>query len=227
MESIKDNLTEVLKRIREYEIKYQRHPNSVALLAATKQQPLEKMQAAVEAGQHIFGENYLQEAIPKMEALHNKKLEWHYIGPLQSNKAKKIAENFSWIESVDSMKNATRLNESRPAHLPPLNICIEVNISGEETKSGVHAESVLPLAEFCISLDRLRLRGLMAIPAPQKSLQAQRAEFQKLKILFDQLNKKDFALDTLSMGMSHDFEAAIAEGSTLVRIGTAIFGERV
>ncbi len=224
--NIQENLSALKARIHNYELRYGRNSNSVFLLAVSKGQPLEKMTQAIAAGQFAFGENYLQEALPKITALADKNIEWHFIGPIQSNKTKKMAEHFSWVHSVSDINIAKRLNAQRPAHLPPLNICLQVNISQETTKSGIAANDVLALATECTLLPNLKLRGLMAIPAPKSELYEQRAEFHKLYIIYQYLCNKGLTLDTLSMGMSHDLEAAIAEGATLVRIGTAIFGVR-
>jgi PLP dependent protein len=227
MMTIEENITEIKKSIAVLEQKYGRENGSVRLLPASKSQSLEKMAEAIRAGLRCFGENYLQEALVKMNAFGAAdELEWHFIGPIQRNKTRKIAENFVWVHSVADMTIATRLNDQRPSHLPPLNICIEVNVSDEESKSGMTIDAVKPLASHCLTLPHLRLRGLMTIPAPKKNLDEQRKEFHKLLIVFQQLLKQGFKLDTLSMGMSDDFEAAIAEGSTLIRIGTAIFGQR-
>lgn len=220
------NLTNLNQRIREYEALYSRPPHSVMLLAASKGQSLEKMQSAIEVGQHMFGENYIQEALPKMSALSHYPLEWHFIGAIQRNKTKKIAEYFDWVQSVSNKDIAERLNAERPSHLPPLNICLEVNVSHESSKSGMLSSELIPLAEYCQKLPRLRLRGLMAIPAFKNSFEEQCAELKKLKLLFDDLKKNNFNIDTLSMGMSNDMQAAIAEGTTMVRIGTALFGPR-
>jgi pyridoxal phosphate enzyme (YggS family) len=226
---IATHLNLLQQRIREYESKYHRDPNSVSLIAASKGQSAEKILEAYQAGQTRFGENYLQEALDKMhqlEAIGTALIEWHFIGPLQSNKTRKIAEHFSWVHSVDSMKNAQRLNDQRPLHLPPLNICIEVNISHEDSKSGVSIDELESLARFCSSQPRLKLRGLMAIPEPEENLERQRNAFRQLFTLYLSLRQLGLELDTLSMGMSEDYEAAIAEGSTMVRIGTALFGAR-
>jgi hypothetical protein len=182
--------------------------------------------AAYSAGQSSFGENYLQEALLKMDKLPSD-IEWHFIGAIQRNKTKKIAEHFDWVQSVDSTIIAQRLNDQRPLHLSPLNICIEVNVNHENTKIGVLSENVFSLATYCMNLPRLRLRGLMTIPFPQLHFSQQRQSFQQLHILYQSLLQKGLPLDTLSMGMSDDFEAAIAYGSTMVRIGTALFGERI
>jgi pyridoxal phosphate enzyme (YggS family) len=223
---IKDNLIEVKNRIHRYEMLYDREPDSVCLLAVSKNQSIAKIEQAVQAGQHRFGENYVQEALPKITALAHKNLEWHFIGPIQSNKTRKIAENFHWVHSVSEIKIAERLNAQRPANLPPLHICLAVNISHEPTKTGVDANQLLELARACQELPHLQLRGLMTIPAPEKDFLKQRAEFKQLHELWGKLNTEGLALDTLSMGMSDDMEAAIAEGATIIRIGTAIFGSR-
>ncbi len=223
---VHQNFITIHRKMREYEDTYSRSTGSVRLLGASKDQPMERVKAAISAGQHIFGENYLQEALPKIAYFADEKLEWHFIGSIQSNKTKKIAENFDWVQTVNSEQIAKRLNDQRPADLPPLNICIEVNISQEPSKSGIAATDLLPLVELCSKLPRLKLRGLMAVPMHKDSFNEQRAEFHKLRVLFDELNEKGFNLDTLSMGMSDDMEAAIAEGSTMIRIGTAFFGHR-
>ena len=195
------------------------------LLAVSKNQAVEKILSAVEAGQFCFGENYLQEALSKIPLL-PKSIEWHFIGPIQSNKTRKIAEHFAWVQSVDNIDIAKRLNDQRPANLPPLNICIQVNISKETSKSGVAENKVRTLIEDCSSLSRLTLRGLMAIPAFHAHFVDQRKTFHLLFSLWSSLCQQGLMLDTLSMGMSADVEAAIAEGSTLVRLGTALFGAR-
>jgi PLP dependent protein len=198
----------------------------VSLLAVSKTFPAEAVREAYHAGQTAFGENYVQEAMEKIEALRDLPLEWHFIGPLQSNKTRTIAENFAWVHSVDRLKIAERLSAQRPAQLPPLNVCLQVNVSGEETKSGIAPTEAGHLAQAVAQLPRLKLRGLMAIPAPLDDEAAQRIPFAKMKMLFEQLNAQGLVLDTLSMGMSHDYAAAILEGATIVRVGTAIFGNR-
>lgn len=218
-----NTLSSIKNQILEFEKKYSRPAHSVALLAVSKKQSVEKIRAAYDAGQRMFGENYLQEALEKMTALADLDIEWHFIGPMQSNKTRKIAEHFHWVQSVDSFKLAQRLNDQRPSHLPPLNICLEINISGEASKSGVAPDEAAALAAACRTLPMIKLRGLMTIPARDAS---PRAAFHTMQSLWQQLNADGFQLDTLSMGMSADFEAAIAEGSTMVRIGSAIFGER-
>jgi pyridoxal phosphate enzyme (YggS family) len=178
-------------------------------------------------GQREFGENYLQEALEKQAELRDLPLEWHFIGPIQSNKTRAIAENFSWVHSVDRLKIAERLSAQRPAGLPPLQVCIEVNVSGEASKGGVAPAELPALAAAVAALPGLRLRGLMAIPAPASDVAAQRAAFRQVRELYDALRARGLALDTLSMGMSGDLGAAILEGATIVRIGTALFGERI
>lgn len=221
-----ENLNIIKTLIAEYEQKYQRSKDSVGLLAVSKKQPIDKILTLYQAGQKSFGENYLQEALPKIQALIDKSIEWHFIGSIQSNKTRKIAENFSWVETVADMKIAYRLNDQRPISLPPLNICIQVNISDERNKSGINANEVAALIQYCNNLPRLKVRGIMTIPKDVENFSEQRNEFHKMKLLFANLRAQGLLLDTLSMGMSHDFEAAIAEGSTLIRIGTKIFGER-
>lgn len=219
-----DGLAAVKKLISDCEQKYGREPGSVKLLIASKGRSIEQIKKLYAAGQVIFGENYLQEAEKKITALAATNIEWHFIGPIQSNKAKKIAEHFAFVHSVASMKTAKRLNDHRPAHLPPLNICIEVNISNEASKSGIHPNELLALAAYCKNMPRLKLRGLMALPHLYEDLEAQRREFKKLTTLAKMLRENDIELDTLSAGTSADFEAAIAEGATMVRIGELVFG---
>lgn len=226
VQTVAQNLQKIISRINEYESRYHRPPHSVKLLGATKGQSIEKIRAAYDAGLMIFGENYLQEALVKIEALADKPSQWHFIGPIQSNKIKKIAEHFSWVESVSTEAVAKMLNDKRPSNLPPLNICIEVNISGEKTKSGIKPSELFSFAKYCQTLPQLKLRGLMTIPHPSQNFKEQSHPFHELKKLYDELITQGFALDTLSMGMSDDLEAAIANGATLVRIGTAIFGPR-
>jgi len=201
-----------------------RGEDEVRLLAVSKTFAAEAVREAYHGGQLAFGENYLQEALGKIEALRDLPLEWHFIGPIQSNKTRPIAEHFAWVHSVDRLKIAERLSAQRPAELPPLNVCLEVNVSGEASKSGVAPAELLPLARAVAALPRIRLRGLMAIPAP--ATDEQRAPFAQLRRLLEDLQRQGLPLDTLSMGMSHDFAAAIREGATIVRIGTAIFGAR-
>jgi pyridoxal phosphate enzyme (YggS family) len=205
-----------------------RDARSVALLAVSKTFPAEDVRAAHAAGQRAFGENYVQEAVTKVEALAGlrKTLEWHFIGPLQSNKTRPVAENFDWVHSVDRLKIAQRLSEQRPDDLAPLNVCLQVNISGEASKSGVSVAEAVEVAREIAALPRLRLRGLMAIPEPAGNLDEQRVPHRRLRELFERLREGGLELDTLSMGMSSDLEAAVLEGATMVRVGTAIFGAR-
>ncbi len=228
---IEQNLKQVLLTIRELEKKYKRPNNSVHLLAVSKTKPIEDIIAAHAYGQISFGENYVQEAVEKINALKNNfdetnKIEWHFIGPLQKNKTRLIAENFDWMHSVDRYIIAQRLSEQRPKDLPPLQVCIQVNIDQEESKSGVAVDKIQHLAEDLVDLKCLKLRGLMAIPKISSDTTQQRKSFAALREQLEQLNQQGFELDTLSMGMSADLEAAIAEGATIVRIGTAIFGKR-
>ena len=204
----------------------QRGDGEVHLLAVSKTFPAQAVREAYQAGQRAFGENYVQEALDKIDALRDLPLEWHFIGPIQSNKTRVIAENFSWVHGVDRLKIAERLSAQRPVHLPPLNICLQVNVSGEDSKSGVTPSEAEALAVQTAQLPNLKLRGLMAIPAPSEDPAMQRLPFARMRILLQQLNSRGLQLDTLSMGMSHDYPAAIAEGATIVRIGTAIFGVR-
>ena len=203
-----------------------REPQSIGLVAVSKTFAADAIAQAHAAGQNAFGESYLQEAAGKIETLRALGLEWHYIGPIQSNKTRQIAEQFHWVHGIDRLKIAQRLSNSRPAGLPPLEICIQVNISGETSKGGVQPREALALAQALGSLPRLRLRGLMAIPEPGPDPGAQRARFRQLRELKDEIATRGIVLDTLSMGMSDDLESAIAEGATLVRVGRAIFGER-
>lgn len=226
MNPITQQLAAVRARISKAEIRYGRVPGGVTLLAVSKTHAAEAVGAAHSGGQLHFGESYAQEALEKMQVLHKLPLVWHFIGPLQSNKTRDVAEHFAWVHSVEREKIARRLNEQRPATLPPLNVCLQVNISGEASKSGVSPADVAALARVVAECPRLRLRGLMTIPAPQPEFDQQRTAFRALRELYEQLRASGFDLDTLSMGMSDDLEAAIAEGATLVRVGTAIFGER-
>lgn len=226
MANLAERLSTVLARLREAERCYHRPPGSVALLAVSKTQPAAVIAALAAAGQRQFGENYLQEALEKIEALRQLDLEWHFIGPLQSNKTRGIAENFAWVHSLDRLKLAQRLSEQRPDTLPALNICLQVNISDETSKRGLNAAELADVAHAVAELPRLRLRGLMAIPAPSTDFVAQRGSFTHLRELQATLIATGVELDTLSMGMSDDLEAAIAEGATIVRVGTAIFGPR-
>jgi PLP dependent protein len=219
-------LSTVRQRIAKSEKEYARVPGSVQLLAVSKTQGVDKMRAAYAAGQHVFAENYLQEALEKMDAL-ALDLTWHFIGPIQSNKTRALAERFDWVHTVDRAKIARRLDEQRPADRPPLNVLLQVNVSGETSKSGVGIDELAALAAVVSALPRLKLRGLMAIPAPAASFDAQRQAFRQLATARTTLLASGYATCTeLSMGMSQDMEAAIAEGATMVRIGTDIFGAR-
>jgi hypothetical protein len=226
MTAILSNLQAVHGAIQQAALQAQRNPAAITLLAVSKTVPAAVIREAYKHGQLAFGENYLQEALDKMQQLQDLPLQWHFIGPIQSNKTRQIAENFSWVHSVDRLKIAQRLSEQRPAHLPHLNICLQVNVSGEASKGGVQADEAEAMAKAISTLPKLTLRGLMAIPAPAEQLSAQRAPFASLRNLYTQLNQQGLNLDTLSMGMSHDLTAAILEGATMVRIGTAIFGRR-
>jgi len=226
MENIAENLKKTRGRIAAAEQKYNRSPGSVGLLAVSKTHPAEAIMTARQAGQLHFGENYVQEALDKIKALPDPELIWHFIGPIQSNKTRQLAEHFDWVHTVDRGRIARRLGEARPMHLPPLNVCIQVNISAEPTKSGIDPAGTLALANEIITLPQLKLRGLMVIPAATHAFDAQRQAFCQTRLLLEQLNQSGLQLDTLSMGMSDDLEAAVAEGSTVVRVGTAIFGAR-
>ena len=223
MSTIADNIGLVSQRIRAAAEAAQRDASSIHLLAVSKTKPAQAVREAYAAGLRDFGENYLQEALGKQAELTDLPLIWHFIGPIQSNKTRAIAENFAWVHSVDRLKIAQRLSEQRPADLPPLNICIQVNVSGEASKSGCTPADLPALANAISALPRLKLRGLMAIPEPTEDRAAQDAAFTRVRDLQASL---DLALDTLSMGMSHDLESAIAQGATWVRIGTALFGAR-
>lgn len=203
-----------------------RHPNEVSLLAVGKRHPVEKIIALYELGVKSFGENQLQEALEKQRQLVSLDIQWHFIGTLQSNKTRAIAENFQWVQSVDRQKILVRLSEQRPKSLGHLNVCLQVNIDQEPQKSGANPEEILQLAALCHGLDQVVLRGLMAIPRLTNDLEEQHDSFRKVKILFDTLRREGHDVDTLSMGMSSDLEVAVAEGSTMVRIGTDLFGIR-
>ena len=226
MRSIADNLQAVKARAAGAARAAGRDPGAVALLAVSKTHASALIEEAFRAGQRAFGENYVQEALDKMGALVLLPIEWHLIGPLQSNKTRAVAERFQWVHSIDRERIARRLSEQRPDTLPPLDVLLQVNVSGEASKSGVAPSDAAALAKAVAALPRLRLRGLMAVPEPSADERAQRARFREVRALYESLQQAGLALDTLSMGMSADMEAAIAEGSTMVRIGTAIFGER-
>ncbi len=228
--SISENLQVVQHRIATSAQAAGRDPTSSRLLAVSKTFDEQAVLTAAPAGQRAFGENYVQDAIDKISATRelnpDLQLEWHFIGPIQSNKTRQIAEHFDWVHSVDRLKIAQRLSEQRPSDMPPLQICLQVNVSGEATKSGLEPDALLELARVVNTLPNLRLRGLMAIPEPTEDVEQQRAAFAKLRLMQNDLQAVGIQTDTLSMGMSADMDAAIAEGATIVRIGTAIFGGR-
>ena len=224
--SIEFNIAKVQQRIRFAEQKYSRNPQSVQLMAVTKTRSAAEIRIAAAEGITEVGENYLQEALQKQSELTDLPLNWHFIGPIQGNKTRAIAEHFSWVHSVDRLKIAQRLNDQRPEHLPKLNICLQVNISDEDSKSGITLQDLPALANLITDMPRLQLRGLMAIPKATNDEQAQRTAFTKLKTAAIALQQDHPNMDTLSMGMSADMEAAIAEGASMVRIGTDIFGPR-
>ncbi len=224
MNAISENLAQVWQRLHQAEQLAGRLEGSARLIAVGKTWPTADLAEAYQDGQREFGENYVQEALAKQDELQGYEIVWHFIGPIQSNKTRPIAERFDWVHTVDRLKIAQRLSEQRPAQLPPLNICIQVNVSAEPSKAGVRLTELAPLAEAVTQLPRLRLRGLMGIPAPSANLDAQRLPFRILREAREGLGIA--GMDTLSMGMSGDLEAAVMEGATLVRIGSAIFGER-
>ena len=226
MPDIAQNLAAVRARIDAAARACGRDPAEIRLLAVSKTKPAAAIRAAYRAGQRTFGENYLQDALEKQADLADLDLEWHFIGALQSNKTRALAEHFDWAHGLAALKHARRLSEQRPPDRPPLNLCIQVNLSGESSKSGVTPGALAALAEQVAELPRLRLRGLMTLPDPRAPLSAQQADFRRLRQMLDELNTVGLRLDTLSMGMSGDLEAAIREGATWVRIGTAIFGPR-
>ena len=220
------NLEQVLQRIAKSVKKFRNNGDDVQLVAVSKTKPVEAIRMAWEQGQKVFGESYVQEAVDKIEQLNNCDIEWHFIGPIQSNKTSAIARHFNWCQSVDRSKIARRLSSQRPDELPPLNICIQLNISSEPSKSGTDLEALWPLAEEIAALPNLTLRGLMTIPERQPDFEQQRKVFAAMHDIYNELKNRFDTVDTLSMGMSNDLEAAIAEGSTMVRIGTDIFGAR-
>jgi len=227
MNGVTANIHTAQEQIAELEKQIGRPRGSVTLLAVSKRQPVAKIREAAAAGLRDFGENYLQEAVEKQRHLEDlPKLIWHFIGPIQSNKTRGISENFDWVHSVDRSKIARRLSEQRPPHLKPLNICIQVNLSEEDTKSGTTTTKAADLCALTDSLKNIRLRGLMAIPAPTDNIYVQRENFMALSRLFDTLQSKHPSMDTLSMGMSNDYGPAILQGSTMIRLGTALFGPR-
>jgi pyridoxal phosphate enzyme (YggS family) len=225
--SVANRLLQVKQRISDAEYRFQRLPHSVRLIAITKSQDLEVIKAAIAAGQLALGESYLQEALAKVKCLRHQGIEWHFVGGIQANKAKSIAIHFSWVHSLSTLKTAIRLNHYRKeANLTPLNVCIQVNLQKEVNKLGVYLEDLIALAESINKLPYLHLRGLMAIPKPEIDFERQRENFKCLRLGLEKLTQLGLPLDILSMGMSDDFEAAIAEGANFIRIGSAIFGKR-
>lgn len=231
MTTISANLQAVKRRIIDACFAAGRDPDTVLLLAVSKTFPAQAIREAHAAGQRLFGESYVQEALAKQAELAGLDLEWHFIGPLQSNKTRAVAEHFAWVHSVDRLKIAERLSKQRPAGLPRLNVCVEVNVSGEASKSGCTPDEAPALCQAVAQLPNLLLRGLMTIPAPGRGSPVEnsalaRRQFARLRELYERIRRDGLELDTLSMGMSHDLEEAIMEGATIVRVGTAIFGER-
>ncbi|WP_265945172.1 YggS family pyridoxal phosphate-dependent enzyme [Dechloromonas sp. A34] len=226
MSAIASNLQAVRARIATAAKAAGRSPETVQLLAVSKTWPLSCVLEAAAAGQRSFGENYVQEGVDKIVETAARRLEWHFIGPLQSNKTRLVAERFDWVHSIERLKVAERLSAQRPAYLPPLHVCVQVNVSGESSKSGCAPDETRALCEAVSRLPGLRLRGLMAIPEPTDDYASQCLPFRQVREIYNRIQAAGLPLDTLSMGMSHDLEAAIAEGATIVRIGTAIFGER-
>lgn len=223
---MEESLKTVRSSIDSFARKHDREPASIQLLAVSKTKPITSIRAAIDAGQQAFGENYPDEAFEKIAELGNDECEWHFIGAIQSRKCTGIARHFSWVHSIDRLKVASKLAQSRPDDMPPLQCCLQVNIDNEASKSGLMPEQVFELAGQVSELPQLNLRGLMAIPAPQTEFDRQRDAFARVRLLHNELKKTYPKLDTLSMGMSGDLEAAIAEGATVVRVGTAIFGAR-
>jgi len=226
MNNIEKNLSHIQARIATAATASNRDPDSVLLLAVSKKKPADDIRSAYASGQRAFGENYLQEALQKIQELQDLDISWHFIGAIQSNKTRSIAESFDWAHCIDRAKIARRLSEQRPPQLTPLNVCIQVNLDHETSKAGIDLVELPELARTIDSLPGIRLRGLMSIPAPREDVTAQREAFARLADALQSLRQQGIDCDTLSMGMTGDMEAAIAEGSTLVRIGTAIFGER-
>lgn len=225
--SISDNLTAICQQIEQVSLRSSRQKNAVKLLAVSKTKPVSAIEQAIKAGQRAFGENYVQEGVEKIQHFANfPELEWHFIGALQSNKTRPVAEHFDWVQTIDRLKIAQRLSEQRPANLPKLNVLIQINISDEASKAGILPEQMFELAEQISALPNLTLRGLMAIPKPENESEKQRIALSQMQQLFVQLQAKYPQVDTLSMGMSDDLSVAIECGSTMVRIGTAIFGSR-
>jgi pyridoxal phosphate enzyme (YggS family) len=229
MPTIQENITAVQKRLQQAASDAGRNPAEIQLLAVSKTRNIAQISQAITAGVFCFGENYLQEAMDKIDQLDDSRLDWHFIGPLQSNKTRQAAENFAWVHTVDRVKIAQRLSAQRPDDMPALNICLQINIDNEASKSGFNRDQAVEVAATIAQLPKLKLRGLMAIPKPRTVYKEQRQAFAQLRVLMEQINStldNCHKLDTLSMGMSADLEAAVAEGATLVRVGTDIFGAR-
>lgn len=226
MKQIPERLAQVRQRIRDAALACGREPASIALLAVSKTKPVSDVLAAYDAGQRLFGENYLQDALPKIAELHDKAIEWHFIGRIQGNKCSDISHYFAWVHSLDKLRHAELLDRHRPDGLPPLQVCLQVNLSGEASKGGITPATLSDLAHAVAAMPRLRLRGLMTMPDPHAGAERQRDDFAGLRALRDAVRYDGLDLDTLSMGMSADMDLAIAEGSTMVRIGTDIFGPR-
>ncbi len=226
MKNMEKYLNQIHEQIVQAAVAYERDPDSIMLLAVSKKKPASDIRRARELGQRDFGENYLQEALQKMEELEELDISWHFVGAIQSNKTRNIAEAFDWAHCIDRVKIARRLSEQRPADLAPLNVCIQVNIDHESSKAGIDLAELPELAKAIHQFPGIRLRGLMTIPAPQETIAMQRVAFAQLAAALASLQQRGIDCDTLSMGMTQDMEAAIAEGSTMVRIGTAIFGVR-
>jgi len=226
MQNIEKNLIFIHRQIEQAATTCKRDAGDISLLAVSKKKPASDIRNAYACGQRDFGENYLQEAEQKIHQLADLDICWHFIGPIQSNKTKLLAQDFDWVHCVDRLKVARRLSEQRPESKKPLNICIQVNVDQEQSKAGIQLDEVIPLAKQINELSNIRLRGLMTIPAPREGFESQCEPFARLRASLENLNRLGFDCDTLSMGMTHDLTAAIAEGATLVRIGTAIFGER-
>ena len=223
---IDQNYNNIQKLICTAKIQYNRENENISLLAVSKKQPLTAIKEAYNLGQIDFGENFVQEGVEKIKELNNKNINWHFIGHIQSNKTRLISENFDWVHTVDRIKIAERLSKQRPEHANNLNICIQINVDDEKTKSGIDIKNVFDLCYVIDELPNLNLRGLMCLPMTRSDHEQQRQPFKVLKKLYEHLNKERFHLDTLSMGMTNDFSAAIQEGSTIIRIGTALFGPR-
>jgi len=226
MNIISSHINSAINTIESIEKKFKIAHGTVSLLAVSKTKPISAIEQAMAAGQRAFGENYVQEGVDKIQHFNDDSLCWHFIGPLQSNKSKPVAENFDWVHTIDRLKIAQRLNNQRPEQLPPLNVCIQINISGEANKSGISPEQLMPLAQEIAKLEQLTLRGLMTIGHKSDDLDLIAEEFSQMNQLFETLKQEFATVDTLSMGMSSDLELAIQHGSTLVRIGSAIFGQR-